>query len=113
MQAVVINFPLRIHVSFTHWIFLRNAKGQCEYSGKDPQENECVSAHSLEELKEWEHRQDRQMLQLKKARDMNLFTWLDDLVFEIDGKRRPNVVGLILTYCAFSFLSVFFLWLIL
>eukprot|EP00057_Strongylocentrotus_purpuratus_P026536 XP_011681010.1 PREDICTED: uncharacterized protein LOC579093 [Strongylocentrotus purpuratus] len=59
-----------------------NATKQCEHSGMSKEENECIYAHSLEELREWKQRHQHRLMKLGKAREMKLYSWLDNLVEE-------------------------------
>eukprot|EP00057_Strongylocentrotus_purpuratus_P028231 XP_011682705.1 PREDICTED: helicase with zinc finger domain 2 isoform X2 [Strongylocentrotus purpuratus] len=59
-----------------------NATKQCEHSGMSKEENECIYAHSMEELREWKQRHQHRLMKLGKAREMKLYSWLDNLVEE-------------------------------
>eukprot|EP00057_Strongylocentrotus_purpuratus_P016297 XP_011670771.1 PREDICTED: helicase with zinc finger domain 2-like [Strongylocentrotus purpuratus] len=59
-----------------------NATKQCEHSGMSKEENECIYAHSMEELREWKQRHQHLLMKLGKAREMKLYSWLDNLVEE-------------------------------
>ncbi|XP_071510347.1 3'-5' exoribonuclease HELZ2-like [Diadema antillarum] len=60
-----------------------NETGQCEFSGTDGDNNDCKFAHSVEELDEWRERHDYLIMKLDKAREMKLFSWLDDLAHDV------------------------------
>ena len=62
--------------------YLRNATKQCDYSGSSREENECMYAHSMEELREWRQRHEYRFMKLNKAKKMELFSWLDNLAYE-------------------------------
>ncbi|XP_063955339.1 3'-5' exoribonuclease HELZ2-like [Lytechinus pictus] len=59
-----------------------NATKECEHSGRTKEENECIYAHSMDELMEWKERHKYRVMKLIKAREMKLYSWLDNLVEE-------------------------------
>ncbi|XP_072028379.1 3'-5' exoribonuclease HELZ2-like [Amphiura filiformis] len=53
--------------------------GGCIFSDAVPSENACTKAHSVEELEEWRERHGYRQMKLLKAKQQNIFSFMDDL----------------------------------
>ena len=79
--------PKCANLPFSH----ENA-GACEYSYVSMQYNQCMHAHGQEELDEWKERQKYRKLKRQKARDKNVFSFMDTLLERLQNEETNKTL---------------------
>ncbi|XP_071943704.1 3'-5' exoribonuclease HELZ2-like [Antedon mediterranea] len=77
------NPPLKI-VNGQFVICDRNKQNHCPHSNADPASNQCMQAHSPEELEEWKERHEYRMMKRDKKKS-KLFIFMDQLLEEYNS----------------------------
>ena len=87
------SYRCKVQVKFL--ISCSNITNQCEFSGSSQEENDCIYAHSVDELEEWKERHQYRLMKLDKARQEKLFSWLNDLENKRASSEEPDAVDVV------------------